>query len=115
MTNMELVAAELEAAKKKHPKFVDLIFRELPQFDVVGFELQNARKQLQYRANAGFVDFETVLRCEVWEAIEAYVKGDIACARKELAQCAAVCVRAMEFVEKGMEETKCKSSDTFAN
>ena len=52
MTNLELVAAELAAAKKKHPKFVDFFFREVPQFDVVGFELKDARTKRTTSARA---------------------------------------------------------------
>lgn len=101
--NLSLVLDELEKAKEKHPHFVDHFFLNEPQFDVVGFALDDARRLLNARTNAGIVNFEAVLRCEVWEAIEAYEKGDLAHARQELAQCAAVCIRGMEYIEKEME------------
>lgn len=100
--NLSLVLDELENAKRKHPHFVDHFFLSEPLFGLVGFVLDDARRLLKARADAGIVNFEAVLRCEVWEAIEAYEKGDFAHARQELAQCAAVCIRGMEYVEKEM-------------
>lgn len=104
--NLSLVLDELENAKRKHPHFVDHFFRKVPQFDVVGFKLNDARRLLEAATNAGVVDFNNVLRCEVWEAIEAYAHGDLAHARQELAQCAAVCIRGMEFIQSELDNRK---------
>lgn len=105
MTNLELVAAELEAAKKKHPHFVDWIFR-LPSLLTADEELEMMRAKLADQIAAGRCGVKVVLMCELEEARNAYAHGDIAHARQELAQCAAVCVRAMEEVQKEMEKTK---------
>lgn len=105
-SNWSLVLDELDNAKRKHPKFVDHFFRKCEQFDIVAFKLNESRRILRQRTERGCVNFEAVLECEMWEAIEAYEKGDLAHARQELAQCAAVCIRAMEHIEKEMEEKK---------
>lgn len=104
MTNLEMVAAELEAAKKKHPKFVDRFTRKTPLR--ADCDLDHARATLRYEDGWGTVSFAEVLGCEVAEAVSAYANGDLAHARQELAQCAAVCIRAMEHIEKEMEEKK---------
>ena len=104
MTNMELVAAELEAAKKKHPKFVDCFTRKTPLR--ADCDLDNKRATLRYEDGWGTVSFSEVLGCEVAEAVSAYAHGDLAHARHELAQCAAVCIRAMEHIEQEMEAKK---------
>lgn len=104
MTNLEMVAAELDAAKKKHPKFVDCFTRKTPLR--ADCDLDNARATLRYENGWGTVSFHEVLGCEIEEAVSAYAHGDLAHARQELAQCAAVCVRAMEEVQKEMEKKK---------
>lgn len=106
MTNLELVAAELDAAKVKHPHFVDAL---LPPLEMYGPEWYD-RHLGSYRANLadaianGKCYLHHVLGCEGQEAFHAYAHGDLAHAVQELAQCAAVCIRAMEHIEKEMEE-----------
>lgn len=104
MTNLELVAAELEAAKKKHPRFID----RMTCLSDVGADthLDFARHSLDIEKKSGDVELRSVLVCEFYEALQAYAHGDLAHARQELAQCAAVCVRAMEEIEKEMEAKK---------
>lgn len=104
MSNLELVAAELEAAKKKHQHFVDHFTKLSPS--VTDSMLSAQRKVLADYIEWKTCDFISVLDCEILEAASAYAHGDLAHARQELAQCAAVCIRAMEYVEKKMEETK---------
>lgn len=97
MTNLELVAAELAAAKRKHPHFVDRI----TCLSDVGADthLDINRHSLDIERKAGDVELRSVLACEFYEALQAYTHGDLARARQELAQCAAVCIRAMERIE----------------
>ena len=108
MTNLELVAAELEAAKKKHPKLVDEFIPRHRIYPAKFYddELDAARWRLDRAKNAGSANFRNVLQCEVCEAISAYAHGDLAHAKQELAQCAAVCIRAMEYIEREMEAKK---------
>jgi hypothetical protein len=108
MTNLELVAAELAAAKKKHPKFVDSLLPSEIHWPANWYdeELEMSRRRLEEAVAAKDCHLHHVLQCEAYEAFAAYAHGDLAHARQELAQCAAVCIRAMEHVEKEMEETK---------
>ena len=117
MTNLELVAAELAEAKKKHPKFVDSLLPSEKNCPANWYdeELEMSRRRLAEAVAGKHCDLHHILQCEGYEAFSAYAHGDLAHARQELAQCAAVCLRAMEHIEKEMEETKCKSSDSFAN
>jgi hypothetical protein len=59
---------------------------------------------LHFRTKTESIAFTNVLNCEVAEAIQAFAQGDLAHARQELAQCAAVCIRGMEWLEA--EETR---------
>lgn len=102
MTNLELIAAELAAAKKKHPKFCDCLVDPLNALDWA--ESEAAIKRCNEH---GPVSADNILMEEVAEAFAAIERGELAHARQELAQCAAVCVRAMEHVKKEMEKTKC--------
>lgn len=104
MTNLELVAAELDAAKKKHPKFVD--YFTWTTCKTFSPELEYIRARLAVLTKQQNVKFQDILECEMYEALDAYAHGDLAHARQELAQCAAVCIRAMEHIEKEMEEKK---------
>ena len=123
MTNLEMVAAELEAAKKKHPKFVDCLVRAYDDnynIHVKGRRgnkahireardnLQGFRDDLKWWQDNKLVDVADILSCEICEAEEAYLTNDFAHARQEFAQCAAVCIRAMEYIQQQQqtEETK---------
>ena len=97
--NWSLVIEELEAAKKKHPHFVDRIFW-LPASTLSADEdLEMMRARLADTIAGGRCNVGALLRCELEEAKNAYAHGDLAHARQELAQCAAVCIRAMEYIE----------------
>lgn len=102
MTNIELVEAELAAAKRKHPHFIDY-FTSLEVADAEAF-LYAMRQVLENRGNFHEVNFLNVLQCEMAEAIEARARGDLAHTRQELAQCAAVCIRGMEYIESELEK-----------
>lgn len=102
MTNIELVEAELANAKRKHPHFID-------HFTHVTAEeasscLDVLRAFLCNRVQFNEVAFQSVLMCEIVEAIDAYTHGELAHARQELAQCAAVCIRGMEYIEAEIEK-----------
>ena len=117
MTNLELVASELKAVKKKHQKFVDCFVKA---YDVnrnryvkakrrnalhikdVRDDLQGYRDDLKWSQDNKLVDVADILLTKICEAEEAYLTDDLAHARQELAQCAAVCIQAMEYVEKEM-------------
>lgn len=84
-------------ACKKHPKFCD----EFTTFDLqtavageVSFKLANSEGPYQA---------DLILQEEIWEATVAYLNGDKKHCLEELAQCGAVILRMMQFVEDEME------------
>lgn len=101
MTNMELIAAELEAAKKKHPRFCDQLVATNPPMTWSASE-----DAIKLHNATGPFSADCIIMEELAEAFAAAEAGDLAHAKQELAQCAAVCVRAMEHVEKEMEASK---------
>lgn len=104
MTNLEMVVAELKAAKKKHPKFVDKFSVFEQKWYAINLE-ERRRKNAMYEPT-GQLEMTDILQEEMLEAMSAYAHGDLAHAKQELAQCAAVCIRGMEYIEKEMEGTK---------
>lgn len=101
MTNLELVAAELAAAKKKHPKFCDQLVATNPPMTWSASE-----DAIKLHNATGPFSADCIIMEELAEAFAAVEHGDLAHARQELAQCAAVCIRAMEYVENEMEASK---------
>lgn len=93
-----MVKLELDQAKRKHPHFVDAVtyFNHYSTH----FLLKAMRDTLKEITRRGKTDVESVLDCELYEALDAYAKGDYQHAMQEFAQCAVVCVRAMEECEK---------------
>ena len=89
---------ELAEAEAKHPHFADGLSER--SAGNVKFNLKAMRDingQPPYMA-------DRILSEEVFEAIEAYQKEDPVHAQQELAQCGAVILRMMEFVENEIEE-----------
>lgn len=102
MSNIEMVAAELAAAKRKHRRFVHQFYRPDPD-TTIQRQLCAARELLKDTNREKVSDFGDVLMEEFFEVMEAYAKGELAHAREELAQCAAVCIRGMEYIENEMK------------
>ena len=102
MTNIELVEAEYASAIRKHPHFID--FFTFITCATFAPELNSRRARLKVAEKQKNVMFFDVLECEVYEALDAYAHGNLAHARQELAQCAAVCIRGMEYIEAEMEK-----------
>jgi hypothetical protein len=99
MTNLEMVAAELEAAKKKHPFFASAL---VDPYAPIAWSADE--EKIKQRNSHGPWYADNIILEEVAEAFAAVERGDLAHAKQELAQCAAVCIRAMEYIEKKMEE-----------
>lgn len=102
--NIALVLDELKNAKRKHPHFVDQFVSSEASAEWFDMEVNASREVLRNAESAGVCQFLHVLSCEWWEAYQAYANGDLAHARQELAQCAAVCIRGMEYIENEMTE-----------
>lgn len=99
MTNLELVAAELEAAKKKHPFFASAL---VDPRAAIAWSADEEKIKLRNSHGPWYAD--NIILEEVAEAFAAVERGDLAHARQEFAQCAAVCIRAIEEVQKEMEK-----------
>jgi len=101
--HLQDVWKELGNAIEKHPRFIDAFHRTTVIEARV--RLATAREALAFvRAESLPLHFEDVLDCEIAEAVEAYVSGDLANARQELAQCAAVYIRGMEYIDNELKQ-----------
>ena len=89
---------ELAEAEAKHPHFADGLSERYA--GNVKFTLKEMR---DINAKPPCMA-DRILSEEVFEAIEAYQKEDLVHAQQELAQCGAVILRMMEFVENEIEE-----------
>jgi hypothetical protein len=96
-THQEMIAIELENAKRKHPVFCDR-FHET--------NLETIKESLSIFREIGTDNASLILREEVAEAIEAYLEGRLQHCLVELAQCGAVVLRMMEFVQAEIDAKK---------
>lgn len=98
MTNLELVAAELDAAKKKHSFFASAL---IDPYAPIAWSADE--EKIKRRNSHGPITADNIILEEIAEAFAAVERGELAHARQELAKCAAVCVRAIEHIEHEME------------
>ena len=95
--NIDLICAEFEKACKKHPKFCDYFINNLSNWDRL--------EHMQKVVNSESPEYgENVLLEEFAEAMNAYQQGDKKQCFQELAQCGAVILRMMEFVQKEIKK-----------
>ena len=108
------IMAEYDHAKRKHPGFINFFAETCPgmPFDYSDVKLSIARTVLAKRTGMKQINFEAVLWCELCEAVQAYVHGDLEHARQELAQCAAVCIRGMEFIQAEIDKKEEENNAT---
>ena len=89
----EMIEREYSAAVTKHPKFCDaLTGATQEQMELHEYRIKKVNSRPPYYG-------EFILREEYVEAMNAYLQGDKAHCLQELAQCGAVILRMMEFVE----------------
>ena len=89
-----MILDQLEKAEEKHPVFTDVYStKELRVVRKCLKELRERNSESPYKA-------DTILYEEIAEATEAWLQGDKEHCLEELAQCGAVILRMMEFVEK---------------
>lgn len=88
-------------AREKHPYFCDRI----TCLSSVGADthLDIWRSLLAAEIKVSDIEANTVLMCEIYEAIQAYTHGDISHAIEELYDCAAVVLRMID-VMKGRQK-----------
>ena len=97
-----MILAQLATAEEKHPQFCD--YMTLP-------EKNYSEEERRYKAMNGALSTgepkeysgDMILQEEIAEALNAYQEGDKEHCLQELAQCGAVVIRMMEFVEKEMQ------------
>lgn len=93
----DMIAAEYRNAVTKHPKFCD---------EFTAFDLNTAMAgeiSSKYANSKGPYQADLLLQEELWEASTAYLKGDKEHCLQELAQCGAVILRMMEFVQNEID------------
>ena len=104
MKHRAMIDAELSKAKAKHPNFCKN-FNSFPRTPsailVVQFDLENIRGKVERNGRA--VD---ILKEEITEAVEAYLENRLPDCLVELAQCGAVVLRMMEFVQAEIDAKK---------
>lgn len=98
------VEAAIVSAERKHPKVCD-DFCTIDKDCVKGM-LAEVRGLNDLYEDAGASVFYLVIREEILEALEAYLKKDYKQCLKELAQVAAVAIRGMDFVYSLTPEAK---------
>lgn len=96
--SLAAVVAEYNEAVAKHPKFCDT-FTARRNIFAVRQHLEGLREM---NSEAPY-DGESILREEMFEAVEAYLEGDKEHCLQELAQCGAVILRLMEYLKAEIE------------
>lgn len=91
---MGMILDQLEKAEEKHSQFADVYSMKEPPV------VRKSLKYLRERNSEGPFEADTILYEEIAEATEAWLQGDKEHCLQELAQCGAVILRMMEFVEK---------------
>lgn len=101
--HIDAIAAALEHAKAKHPHFADVAVSSLDN-KTAADGLADFREFLNMVIGRGLSTGVDVLKCELWEAVEAFTRKDYAATMDELAQCGAVVIRMMEAVQALVDE-----------
>ena len=96
--HLNMISAEYNAAVKKHQKLCDQLIN--PKTDWSWLELM--QKHVNDVSAPPYYG-ENILLEEIAEAFNAYQQGDKAHAMQELAQCGAVILRMMDYVQNEME------------
>lgn len=89
----EMILDALKNAEEKHPQFADVYSMKEPPV------VRKSLKYLRERNAEGPFEADTILYEEIAEATEAWLQRDKEHCLEELAQCGAVILRMMEFVE----------------
>lgn len=100
------IKKELRHAESKHPKFCDCFDSLMCSCykDIVKLILTQVRSINDSLTEANNIGAMNILQEEITEAMLAYAEGDLPHCLQELAQCGAVILRMMEFVNDEMKE-----------
>ena len=102
------VESEVIRACNKHDRVCDFFIAPHKTLDEIKKELDLLRASNDDKESKRTATFSGVIAEELFEAYEAYVKGDLNDCIKELAQVCAVAIRGMDFVYKQTKEFKTK-------
>ena len=97
-----LITLEYQKAKKKYPRFCKRFLTKGETFDIVKLMLGMCRK-ISDNEKPNY-SVQATLDEEVYEVYEAWCRHDFGECLRELAQCGAVIIRAMEFINKQKEQ-----------
>lgn len=102
--HIDMIKGELENATQKHPLFCHAYSNSGKE--AISHALTSIRIYNEFCANQGKQLASTILQEEVFEAEEAFLKGDFDSCLHELSQCGAVILRMMDFVatEKSLKD-----------
>ena len=93
-----LIEEQLERAITKHPHFADRFISPHTTYRDIRGEVSIARRNSDAECDHHYWSVEATLREEVAEAMEAAMNRDWTNCKQELAQVAAVCIRAIEWI-----------------
>ena len=93
----DLIIAQVDYAATKHPESCNKFLKVTECVPHIENELAVAQAQSDAEAKEGY-SVQATLNEEVWEAMEAYAKGEFDHAIEELAQVAAVAIRGINFI-----------------
>lgn len=90
------ICDEYEKAKKKHPRFADMMMTPGEAYFVP--KCAETAKRANDDKRPGEFTAKDIFQEEFWEAMAEYAAGNHNACLDELAQCGAVILRMMEFV-----------------
>lgn len=94
-----MIATEVHKAENKYPIFCNRLPRIGNTLELTQFALATARARSDAEKHGGY-SFENTINEEILEVLEAWQLEDYDACMTELAQCGAVILRAMDFVNK---------------
>ena len=97
--HIRMIEAEFAAACEKHPKFCDILTRKSERY-LARLEAFRKKHTTTMFKRKQVYSAELILDEEKAEALHAFVKGEYDHALQELAQCGAVILRMMQYVEE---------------
>ena len=98
---IEMIRTEFIEAVHKHPTFASRMTRDDREWNYEA--LANHIKRINDERGGKRSVAELLLDEEIFEALAAYKEGDLDACQKELAQCGAVILRMMIFIEDEKE------------
>ena len=86
-------------ARRKHPRFADRLFLWGDSAEDAGETLADVRDILDWEKHRGRVLAQSLLECEIYEAIYAFASGNKAHAVEECYDAIAVLLRMVDVIE----------------